>query len=101
MLILYAIVKARISFVSLIQVLSKVQSANIDLKILKEALNATMMKRGSTGVIHGYEKIMKTVRESDVMIRQWEDYQKDFEYAAGIEFSDICDVVVGLLEQCI
>jgi len=33
------------------------------------------------------------------MKKQWENYRKDFDYAAGIEFTDTCDAVVGLMEK--
>lgn len=44
-----------------------------------------------------YIKIMDTVRNSEVMQKQWYNYQKDFEYAANIAFKDVCDSVVQLL----
>jgi hypothetical protein len=46
---------------------------------------------------------MKTVEKSEIMQRQWLNYQKDFEYASGIEFADVCETVVrvmnGLVEK--
>jgi hypothetical protein len=33
------------------------------------------------------------------MQRQWKNYQKDFEYAVGIKFVDVCEVVVGLMDR--
>jgi hypothetical protein len=40
---------------------------------------------------------METVGKSEIMQRQWKNYQKDFEYAIGIGFADVCGVVVGLM----
>lgn len=79
-------------------ILVKLQSSNIELEELKAALDATAKKRGSTEVIKEYRKIMNTVRNSEVMLRQWENYRKDFEYADGIEFEETCDAVVGLMD---
>ena len=31
---------------------------------------------------------METIRNSEIMNRQWQNYQKDFDYAAGIEFRE-------------
>ena len=31
------------------------------------------------------------------MNRQWSDYQKDFDYAAGIRFADTCNAVLALM----
>ena len=84
-----------------IYILSKLQYSNIEFDSLKAALNATADKRGSTAVIENYSKIMDTVRNSEIMQRQWENYQKDFEYAAGIAFKDVCNAVVQLMNLLI
>ena len=82
-----------------IYILSKVQGANINMETLANALAATAEKRGSTAVIRQYGKIMESVRNSEIMEKQWRNYQKDFDYAAGIEFSDACDAVVTLMDR--
>ena len=84
-----------------IYILVKLQYANIEQDALKAALNATTKKRGSTAVIKEYRSIMDTVKNSEVMQRQWKNYQKDFEYATDIVFEDACDVVVELMESLI
>ena len=81
-----------------IYILAKLQSSNIEPKALKAALDATAKKRGTTEVIKEYRKIVNTVRNSEVMLRQWENYRKDFEYADGIAFEETCDAVVGLMD---
>ncbi len=57
--------------------------------VLKAALNATTKKRGSSAEVKEYRSIMDTVKTSEVMRQQWENYQKDFEYAADIVFEDV------------
>lgn len=42
---------------------------------------------------------MDTVKNSGVMQKQWDNYQKDFEYATDIAFEDVCDVVVQLVDE--
>lgn len=81
-----------------IYILTKLQSSNIGLNTLKDALRATTEKRGSTEVVRDYQRIMETVRNSEVMKKQWGNYQKDFDYAAGITFSDVCDSVVHMMD---
>lgn len=81
-----------------IYILAKLQSPNIEINSLKAALNATTKKRGSKEVIKNYRKVMDTVRNSAIMQRQWDNYQKDFEYAADIAFKDACDTVVQLMD---
>lgn len=82
-----------------IYILSKLQGSNIERKVLKDALRATAEKRGSINVLPEYCKIIESVRNSEIMRKQWKNYQKDFEYATGIMFEDICDIVVELMEE--
>lgn len=82
-----------------IYILTKLQAENIDPETLAFALNATTRKRGAAMVIKQYHKIMETVRNSEIMNRQWQNYQKDFDYAAGIEFRETCDAVVRIMES--
>ncbi len=78
--------------------LAKLQYSNIESGNLKAAIDATTEKRGSSEVVKDYRKIMDTVKGSEVMQRQWKNYQKDFEYAEDIAFEDACDVVVELMD---
>ena len=80
-----------------IYILAKVQYSNINLGRLKEALSATTEKRGSSIVVKDYRRIIHAVKNSEVMQRQWNNYQKDFDYATDILFEDVCDVLVKLM----
>ena len=82
-----------------IYILAKLQYANIEPDALGAALNATTEKRGSSTVVKEYRSIMDTVKSSEVMQKQWKNYQKDFEYATDIALEDACDVVVELMEN--
>ena len=62
-------------------------------------MNATAEKRGSKAVVKDCRKIMNTVRKSEIMQKQWDNYQKDFEYATDIAFVEVCDVVVKLTDN--
>ena len=84
-----------------IYILAKLQSSNIETEALREALDVTANKRGSVDAIKDYRSIMDTVLKSEVMQRQWKNYQKDFEYAEGIEFEDVYGVVIWLMEEII
>lgn len=44
-----------------------------------------------------YKHIISVVRNSDVMRKQWHTYQKDFEYAENVEFDEVCDMVVQMM----
>ncbi len=62
-------------------------------------MNATADKRGSKEIVKDYRRIMDTVKNSEIMQKQWNNYQKDFEYATDIAFEDTCDVVVELMDE--
>lgn len=82
-----------------IYILAKLQYSNINPNELQAALNATTKKRGSNAVIKNYHSIMDAVRNSEIMQKQWDNYQKDFEYATDIAFEDTCDAVVKLMDN--
>lgn len=80
-------------------ILTKLRAENIDIESLNDALMATTEKRGSTELMKQYREIMRVVKNSDVMKRQWDNYRKDFEYAAGIAFEETCDAVVAIMDK--
>ena len=81
-----------------IYILTKLQEENIDRESLMFALQATTKKRGSTDIVKQYRQIMEVVRSSEVMVRQWDNYRKNFDYADNIEFSETCNAVVRLMD---
>lgn len=84
-----------------IYILDKLQYKNIEIGALKAALDATSEKRGSKKLLKDYKNIIDVVRNSDVMIKQWQIYQKDFEYAAHISFTQVCEAVVQMMDLCV
>lgn len=84
-----------------IYILFKLQYSNVKPDVLKAALSATTERRGSSVVIKEYRNIMDTVKNSQIMQKQWKNYQKDFEYATDISFEDACNVIVELMDKLI
>ena len=82
-----------------ILILTKLQADNIKIEDLYTALQATSLKRGSTALMQQYPRIMNEVRHSLIMKQQWNDYRKEFDYAAKIEFEETCDAVVSILDR--
>lgn len=82
-----------------IYILTKLQYSNIEMDSLKAALNATVDKRDSKAVVKEYRKILDVVRTSEIMQKRWENYQRNFEYAADIAFGDTCDAVAKLMDN--
>lgn len=82
-----------------VYILTKLYSNNIDIHILKKAMGNTCVKRNTSNIICNYKEILEGVVSSDVMIKQWEKYQKDFDYAKGISFIDACTSIMELLDK--
>lgn len=84
-----------------VYVLQKLQSHNIDIKLLREAIEATAKKRNTVQIIKNYKSTIEIIRDSSVMKQRWKSYQKDFDYAKDINFEDACDAVLLITNQCI
>lgn len=82
-----------------VYILRKLQYNNINTQSLKQALMATSQKRGSYEVILKYKNIMEIVKNSQIMQDQWKAYQKNFEYAKDVNFSDACNVIVRVMDE--
>ena len=82
-----------------VYILTKLQGENIDDKTLSLALSATAEKRGSAHLLSKFRDILSTVKSSSIMKIRWENYQKDFDYAKGIEFEECCNAIISLLES--
>lgn len=82
-----------------IYILTKLQIENIDLETLSYALKATTKKRGSMEVIKKYREIMRTVRDSEIMNQQWNNYHKEYGYATNISFAETCDAVIHIMDK--
>ena len=82
-----------------VYILTKTQSKNIDLSVLLKALSATAEKRGSSKIIKEYKEILETVKNSDVMNTQWNNYRKIFDYAKNVEFSQTVNSVINIIDS--
>lgn len=82
-----------------VYICTKLQSRNIDYKILKKALLSTSEKRGTENIMGDYISIIEIIRESTIMQEHWERYQKSFDYAKGVSFTDACISVIELMKM--
>ena len=80
-----------------IYILHRLHEKSFSSDILKKAIEATATKRGSLPAILGYRKAMLDVAASDRMNGFWNKYQKDYSYAAGIHFNDVCQLIIDIL----
>ncbi len=82
-----------------VYILFKLQSHNINEQLLKDAIIATSKKRNSLHIIENYNQIIQVIKNSEVMNQRWKSYQKDFNYAKGIEFNDCCNAVDNIMKN--
>lgn len=71
----------------------------IDIPILKTALNNTAKKRESLDVLTNWESQLEEIRSSDYQKQLWSRYQKSFRYASEISFEESIEVVAIILNQ--
>ena len=71
----------------------------IDIPILKTALNNTAKKRESLDVFINWESQLEVIRSSDYQNQLWSRYQKSFRYASEISFEESIEVVAIILNQ--
>ncbi|HEK9995443.1 nucleotidyl transferase AbiEii/AbiGii toxin family protein [Streptococcus equi subsp. zooepidemicus] len=71
----------------------------IDIPILKTALNNTAKKRESLDVLTNWESQLEEIRSSDYQKRLWSRYQKSFRYASEISFEESVEVVAIILKH--
>lgn len=82
-----------------IHIIYALQGDNCDEKILKQALEQTSKKRGSSHVLENYSDIIEEVRNNGQMQDLWKKYQKNFDYAKDISFDDVCNSVRRIMSR--
>ena len=81
-----------------IYILLKVQSHNINNKLLARALIATSEKRGSIHILSDRELIIEEVLSNETLYNHWLRYQKKYNYADDISWEQINKTVLNLLK---
>jgi len=83
-----------------IYALEKTETHNIDNNVLKAAFTNTSKLRGSSALTGAMDTILHDTAHSPEMAALWKDYQRKFDYAAGITWEDVmlavrkfCEVV--------
>lgn len=80
-----------------IHILYTLHGATCDKATLRQALDRTMRKRGSSALLADSPEILQEIRSSAALRRQWEKYCRDYDYAKEISFDDTCDTIQTLL----
>lgn len=71
----------------------------IDINILKEAIDNTFKKRESFEYLIDFKNIISSIIDNERMLKQWITYRKKYKYANNIEFNDILVLLNKLLEE--
>ena len=82
-----------------IYILHRLHENHLSSDILKKAVEVTATKRGSLPAIRAYRKAMQDVAANERMNGFWNKYQKDYGYAAGVHFNDICRLIIDILSE--
>lgn len=82
-----------------VYILAKFNDTRINMQILSAALFRTARYRGTETLMMQYKNIIEHVAGDETMQLQWTNYQKAFEYASGIEFSDVCSCMIQIMDE--
>ena len=82
-----------------IYILYALRGAECDKATLRRALERTTEKRGSAKILTQYQEIMREIRDSDTLRRQWNKYSREYDYAKDVSFDDTCNAIEELLNH--
>jgi len=82
-----------------IYILYQLRGHDYDRSVLKSALEETASRRKSLAVMSNYKAVLNTIGVSEQMKGFWRKYQKDFDYAKDIDFTDICHLIVQIMDE--
>lgn len=79
--------------------LYKLRKEEINLKVLKNALENTTEKRKSKDTIYNWEEQVRGIEISDYQKELWIRYQHQFKYAKDISFDNSVQVIREIMQQ--
>ena len=82
-----------------IYILYALRGAECDKATLRRALERTTEKRGSAKILTQYQEIMREIRDSDTLRRQWNKYSREYDYAKDISFDDTCNAIQKIMDK--
>ena len=65
----------------------------ININILKDAINNTFTKRDSFEYLNDYREIIKSIIDSDRIKTNWKSYSKNNSYANNLEVNQILQII--------
>lgn len=82
-----------------IHILYSLRGNECDTIILKQALQHTAEKRGSSAILKDYKEIICSVLDNETMQKFWSKYQQDFSYAKDLTFDTVCATIVEIMDK--
>lgn len=79
--------------------LYKLRKEEINLEVLKNALENTAEKRKSKDTIYNWEEQVREIEISDYQKELWIRYQRQFKYAKDISFDNSVQVIREIMQQ--
>ena len=79
--------------------LNKLRKEEINLEVLKNALENTAEKRKSKETIYNWEEQVRGIEISDYQKELWIRYQRQFKYAKDISFDNSVQVIREIMQQ--
>lgn len=82
-------------------ILRTLYSSNYDISVLSKALVQTAKRRGSVEILNSYQDIIKDMRINTKLQNLWKNYQYVYDYAKEIDFNDICDAILYIMDNIV
>jgi len=82
-----------------IHILYTLRGAECNPAELRQALDETTHKRGSSSILPQYQEIIESIQTNPQMNDFWEKYRKEFDYAKDIDFSDACATILSVMDN--
>ena len=79
--------------------LYKLRKEEINLEVLKNALENTAEKRKSKEIIYNWEEQVREIELSDYQKELWIRYQRQFKYAKDISFDNSVQIIKEIMQQ--
>ena len=74
---------------------------NIDKNVLESALRNTMASRNNLKLLDRFEEIVEEIKSDESMKQRWGSYQREYVFAAGRTFSEVCRSALEILKEAV
>lgn len=71
----------------------------IDINILKEAVDNTFSKRDSFEYLNDYKQIIDSIISNERLERLWNIYSNKYKYANGIDINEILNLLKDIIKE--